>query len=78
MAVTAVEIEDSFICVFLSVHSVSYRDLADQRWDRPDPFYEFDLQARVVKYKSEEDQEWHIYVPREAEVARGREYFKIH
>jgi len=41
------------------------------------PFYEFDLQARVVKYKNKEDQEWHIYVPREAEVARGREFFKI-
>ena len=41
------------------------------------PYYEFDLQARVVKYKSKEDQEWHIYVPREAEVARGREFFKI-
>ena len=37
MAVTAVEIEDTCICVFLPVHSVSYRDLADQRWDRPDP-----------------------------------------
>ena len=32
---------------------------------------------RVVKYKNKDDQEWHIYVPREAEVARGREYFKI-
>jgi len=41
------------------------------------PYYEIDLQARVVKYKSKEDQEWHIYVPREAEVARGREFFKI-
>jgi hypothetical protein len=41
------------------------------------PYYEFDLQARVVKYKNKEDQEWHIYVPREAEVARGREFFKI-
>jgi hypothetical protein len=41
------------------------------------PYYEFDVQARVVKYKSKDDQEWHIYVPREAEVARGREYFKI-
>lgn len=41
------------------------------------PYYEFDMQARVVKYKNKDDQEWHIYVPREAEVARGREYFKI-
>jgi len=41
------------------------------------PYYEIDLQARVVKYKSKEDQEWQIYVPREAEVARGREFFKI-
>jgi hypothetical protein len=41
------------------------------------PYYEIDMQARVVKYKNKGDEEWHIYVPREAEVARGREFFKI-
>jgi hypothetical protein len=41
------------------------------------PYYEIDMQARVVKYKNKGAEEWHIYVPREAEVARGREYFKI-
>jgi dolichol-phosphate mannosyltransferase len=39
MASHAVEIEDTSICVFLLMHSVSYRIFNHQRWDRPDLEY---------------------------------------
>jgi len=42
----------------------------------PYRFYEFDLQQRVVKYRKAPEDEWTVYVPTEAEAARGRDYFK--
>jgi hypothetical protein len=42
----------------------------------PYPYYEFDLQNRVVKYKKQENDEWRVYIPSEAEAARGRDFFK--
>jgi hypothetical protein len=42
----------------------------------PYPFYEFDLQNRVVKYKKLENDEWRVYTPSAAEAARGRDFFK--
>src|SRR5450759_2112339 len=41
MASHAVEIEDTSICVFLLMHSVSYRIFNHQRWDKPDGIYVF-------------------------------------
>jgi hypothetical protein len=38
-------------------------------------FYEFDLEKRVVKYRKNEKDQWQVYVPTEAEAARGRAYF---
>ncbi|WP_299021830.1 hypothetical protein [uncultured Photobacterium sp.] len=39
------------------------------------PFYEFDLDAGVVKYKKNEEDEWLTYTPTEAEVQHAKDYF---
>ena len=40
------------------------------------PFYEFDIEKRVVKYRFKETDEWNVYTPLEAEANRAREFFK--
>ena len=40
------------------------------------PFYDFDLEKRVVKYRFKEGEEWRSYVPLEVEAARSKEFFK--
>lgn len=39
------------------------------------PFYEFDMDAGVVRYKKNEQDQWTSYTPTPAEVARARAYF---
>ncbi|MGK9064518.1 hypothetical protein [Stutzerimonas chloritidismutans] len=39
------------------------------------PFYEFDVEAGVVRYKKNEQDQWISYKPTAAEVARARAYF---
>lgn len=40
------------------------------------PYYEFDLEQWVVRYKDKNDKEWHTYTPIPAEVARAKAYFE--
>ena len=40
------------------------------------PYYEVDLEARVIKYRQKPDQPWTAYTPSAAESARGEAYFK--
>jgi hypothetical protein len=40
------------------------------------PYYDIDLEKRVVRYRLNEGEEWRIYHPREAEAARAKEFFK--
>jgi hypothetical protein len=39
------------------------------------PYYEFDLEQRVGRYRYENDKEWHTYTPIHAEAARAKAYF---
>ena len=40
------------------------------------PFYDFDIEKRVLKYRFKETDEWNVYTPLEAEANRAREFFK--
>jgi hypothetical protein len=37
------------------------------------PYYEIDLQQRVVRFKRKETDEWIVYTPNEAAAARAKE-----
>jgi len=39
------------------------------------PYYEFDLDKRVVKYRQKETQDWQVYTPTAAEAERGGKFF---
>ncbi|MEX8520939.1 MAG: hypothetical protein AB3X44_20745 [Leptothrix sp. (in: b-proteobacteria)] len=39
------------------------------------PFYNFDVEKKVVKYRYKEGDEWSTYVPLDAEMVRAREFF---
>lgn len=39
------------------------------------PFYEFDTQEGVVRYKKKAADPWHTYTPTSAEIERARSYF---
>ena len=39
------------------------------------PYYEFDLEKRVVKYRLKETEDWQVYVPTAAEAERGGKFF---
>ena len=41
-----------------------------------EPFYKFDIEKKVVKFRTKESDEWSTYVPLEAEAARARDFFK--
>lgn len=40
------------------------------------PFYEFDIEKMVVKYRHKETDEWSVYTPLQAEANRAKEFFK--
>jgi hypothetical protein len=40
------------------------------------PYYEFDIEKMVVKYKYKEADEWNTYTPLQVEIARAKEFFK--
>lgn len=40
------------------------------------PFYDFDVDKRVVKYKMKATDEWNTYVPLEAESVRAQDFYK--
>lgn len=39
------------------------------------PFYEFDLEKSIVKYKKNQNDNWHIYSPSAAESDRAKSWF---
>lgn len=39
------------------------------------PFYEFDVEQGVVRYKKDEKDQWSVYKPTPAEAARAQAYF---
>jgi hypothetical protein len=39
------------------------------------PFYEFDIEKKVVRYKRKESDEWRTYTPTAAEAARAEKLF---
>ena len=40
------------------------------------PFYEFDLEKKIVKHRSKATDEWSTYVPLDAEKQRAKRHFK--
>jgi hypothetical protein len=40
------------------------------------PFYEFDIEKQVVKFRKQQDEEWASYEPSPAEVSRAKMFFK--
>ncbi len=40
------------------------------------PYYDFDVEKRVVKYKIKASDEWNTYVPLEAESVRAQDFYK--
>ncbi len=40
-----------------------------------EPFYEFDVEKKVLRFKKKEGAEWSTYVPLEAEAARAKAFF---
>jgi hypothetical protein len=39
------------------------------------PYYEFDLEKRIVKYRKKETEDWQVYVPTPAEAERSGKFF---
>lgn len=39
------------------------------------PYYEFDMEKRLVQFKQEENEPWQAYTPLDAEVARAKNFF---
>jgi hypothetical protein len=39
------------------------------------PFYEFDTEKGVVRYKKQAADPWHTYTPTSDEIERARSYF---
>ncbi|CAH0526213.1 hypothetical protein [Vibrio hippocampi] len=39
------------------------------------PYYEFDVENKLIKYKNNEQDEWTVYQPSQAEVDRAMKYF---
>ena len=42
----------------------------------PYRYYEFDLENRIVRYRSKENKDWAVYAPTSAEAARGKAFFE--